>query len=324
MIKDDILVSIVMPAYNAFAYISEAICSVIEQTWDKWELIIVDDGSTDNTWQIVCAYADKDGRIQGYQQKHRGGCAARNEALGHVLGDYVLFLDADDLLDKDKITSHLREIEKHNYLSDVLTLGSCVRLLSSGECLPPSMASLYRDYRPTIGAQVEIWEKHFNSFPYSSYLIPKALVQKAGLWDEGLSRSQDSEYMARILSYADALIYIPDAVFYYRQVENSVSTRTLTDKQLSSEVLVCDKISDLILAADSSQRAKHACEVHYTDILTAWYPRNRFLVPQIQSAMYRKGLQLNFENRGKLFHLLYRFLGWRVAIRIMRLKHKII
>lgn len=324
MKNDDVLISVVMPAYNASAYIGEAIRSVLHQTWEKWELIIVDDGSTDNTLQIACACADKDGRIQVYQQDHKGGCAARNEALKHISGDYVLFLDADDLLDKDKLIAHMRVIIGQNYSSEELTFGTCIRLLTSGEYVPSSMENLCRDYQPAIDAQVEIWAEHFNSFPYSSYLIPKSLIQKVGNWDERLWRSQDSEYMARVLSEASVLRFVPEAVFYYRQVPNSVSARQLTNEQIISETIVCDKISDLILAADSSQRAKYACEVHYTDVLTAWYPQNRFIVRQMQQAMRSRRLKLNFENRGKLFHLIYRFLGWRLAIRIMRLKHKIL
>lgn len=324
MMHDDILISVVMPAYNASAYIDAAIRSVLHQTWEKWELIIVDDGSIDDTFHIAKTYSVNDERIHVYHQINQGGCAARNEALKHISGEYVLFLDADDLLDKDKLIAHMRVIIGQNYSSEEVTFGTCMRLLTSGEYVPSSMAHLCRNYQPAIDAQVAIWEEHFNSFPYSSYLIPKSLIQKVGIWDERLRRSQDSEYMARVLSQASVLRFVPEAVFYYRQVPNSVSARQLTNEQIISEAIVCDKISDLILAAESSQQAKHACEVHYTDVLTAWYPQNRFIVRQMHQAMRSRGLQLNFENRGKLFHLLYRFLGWRFATQIMRIKQRLL
>lgn len=323
MKNNDILISVIMPAYNAAAYIGEAICSVLQQTWQQWELIIVDDGSTDDTLQIVNNYSAKDNRIQVIHQSNAGVCAARNVALRYIIGDYVLFLDADDKLELNKMSSHLQEIWKYDYSSEVLTYGSCIRLLSSGKCVPSSMATLYSNYRPAISAQIAIWAKHFNSFPYSSYLVPYSLIQKVGLWDECLSRSEDSEYMARLLSEASVLRFVPEAVFYYRQVPNSLSTRQLTKEQLTSEAIVCDKIADLILAVDTSPQAKNACEVHYTDVLTAWYPQNRFLVSQMRRAMRSRGLQLNFENRGKLFHLLYHIFGWRIATRIMRFKHNL-
>lgn len=318
------LISIIMPAFNASMYIEEAILSVLQQTYEHWELIVVDDGSTDSTLHIAQSMANKDSRIKIFHQSNKGGCAARNEALKHILGDYVLYLDADDFLNKDKIRTHLQEIEEHNYQSDVVTFGACLRFLPTGKCVPSSMERLNRDYQPAIEAQITIWNRHFNSFPYSSYLIPIELIRKTGLWDEQLARSQDSEYMARVLFHASELHFIPNAYFYYRQVPDSVSSKPLSNKQLRSEVIVCDKISDLILATNSSENAKHACEVHYTDVLTAWYPQNRFLIQDICSAMRRKGLHLNFENRGKFFHLLKCFGGWRMAVRFMQLKQRIL
>ncbi len=322
MMNDSILISVVMPAYNASAYIGDAIRSVLNQTYGNWELIIVDDGSTDDTMQIADSYARKDSRISVYRQANQGGCAARNEALKHISGDYVQYLDADDMLDREKFVTHLQEIQRCHYLSDTLTFGTCIRLLASGGSVVSSMALLYADYTPALNAQVAIWDKHFNSFPYSSYLIPRVLVERVGVWNENLSRSQDSEYMARVLALATVLVHIPAAKFYYRQVEGSVSSRKISAKQLESEVVVCDTISTILLGCNhlAMDAAKHACEVHYTDVLTAWYPQNRFLVNDILSAMKVKGLCLNFENRGKTFHILHKWLGWRMAVLIMRLK----
>ena len=89
------LVSVMMPAYNAEKYIEQAIESVLTQTYSNWELIIVNDGSTDNTEKIVSQYADP--RIELIQQANAGEAAARNTALEHVRGEYLAFLDADDI-----------------------------------------------------------------------------------------------------------------------------------------------------------------------------------------------------------------------------------
>lgn len=325
MLKGGTLISVVMPAYNASAFIGEAIQSVQNQTHENWELIVVDDGSTDDTKLIAQSYAEKDNRISVYHQANQGGGAARNEALKHISGDYVQYLDADDVLDKEKFATHLKEIQRCDYLSDTLTYGTCIRLLVSGECVPSSMKQLYADYVPALEAQVAIWNGHFNSFQYSSYLIPRMLVEKAGKWNEVLYRSQDSEYMARVLAIAKSLVHIPAARFYYRQVNDSVSSRKISSKQLASEAVVCDIVSTLLLNGKIVQQpAKHACEVHYTDVLTTWYPQNRFLVKDMLFVMKAKGLHLNFENRGKTFHILNKCLGWRMAVLIMRLKNKLL
>lgn len=312
------LISIIMPAYNASAYIAEAIQSVLDQTWTNWELIIVDDGSTDNTLQIAQQFAVKDNRIQVYHQSNQGGCVARNEALKHIVGDYVQYLDADDKLHAEKLSLQVVE----NVYEDTIILGSCLRLLANGHCVESSMAKLCASYTPAIDAQVAIWNNHFNSFPYSSYLIPRAISDIVGEWNVQLKRSQDSEYMARVLALAKKLVYVPDAIFYYRQVENSVSAKPLSRLQMQSEAIVCDVIADIILAYSKSLSAIRACEIHYTDVLTAWYPKNKFVVKDMLMAMKARSLKFNFENRGRLFHILKNIFGWRAAVIITKWKSK--
>lgn len=90
------LVSIMMPAYNAEKYIGEAIESVLAQTYPHWELIIVNDGSKDGTAAVAAGYAAADSRIKLIHQENGGEAAARNTALGHISGEFLAFLDADD------------------------------------------------------------------------------------------------------------------------------------------------------------------------------------------------------------------------------------
>lgn len=96
-------VSIVMPAFNAEDYIGEAIASVLAQSIAGWELIVVDDGSTDRTGVIVQSFDDR--RITLLRQSNRGVSAARNAALDHARGEFVTFLDADDLLPSDALAT---------------------------------------------------------------------------------------------------------------------------------------------------------------------------------------------------------------------------
>ena len=96
MTGNDRLVSIIMPAFNAAEYLSEAVESVIRQTWKQWELIIINDGSTDNTGDILDNYTDP--RITIINQGNLGVGAARNVGLALASGEYVTFLDADDVL----------------------------------------------------------------------------------------------------------------------------------------------------------------------------------------------------------------------------------
>lgn len=110
------LVSIIMPSYNTAKYISAAIESILNQTYENWELIIVDDCSTDNTDEILTEYAKKDSRIRYYKnEKNSGAAVARNRALRQAKGKWVAFLDSDDLWEKDKLEKQICFMKKNNY-----------------------------------------------------------------------------------------------------------------------------------------------------------------------------------------------------------------
>lgn len=100
------LISVIMPAYNAERHVAEAIASVKAQHWTNWELIVVDDGSTDRTAEI--ANARPDPRIRLLRQENRGVSAARNAALDQAQGDCIAFLDADDLMPPESLEARVR------------------------------------------------------------------------------------------------------------------------------------------------------------------------------------------------------------------------
>ena len=108
------LVSIIMPSYNTGKFIKETISSVINQTYNNWELIIVDDCSTDNTDDVVKTI--KDNRIKYIKNKENSGAAiSRNVALREAKGKWIAFLDSDDLWKKDKLERQIKFMEKNNY-----------------------------------------------------------------------------------------------------------------------------------------------------------------------------------------------------------------
>lgn len=111
------LVSIIMPAYNAGKYIDEAVQSVFAQTWQNWELIIVNDGSTDDTVKYLNLVNDP--RIRIIHQENRGVSSARNTGLDIAKGDYITFFDADDVLPPNSIEERVRYIELNNHIDIV-------------------------------------------------------------------------------------------------------------------------------------------------------------------------------------------------------------
>jgi len=108
-------ISIIMPCFNADKHIKTAILSVLNQTYENWSLIIVDDASTDNTWDIIKKYEDDDPRIFCYQLNNNEGAAmARNYGLDHSKGEFVAFLDSDDMWKPTKLAFQLEYMLKNN------------------------------------------------------------------------------------------------------------------------------------------------------------------------------------------------------------------
>ena len=101
------LVSIITPIYNGAKYVSETIESVLKQTYPHWEMIIVDDGSKDNSAEIIREYVTKDDRIQLIQQPNGGSASARNNGIRRANGRYIALLDADDLWEPTFLESQL-------------------------------------------------------------------------------------------------------------------------------------------------------------------------------------------------------------------------
>lgn len=95
------MISVIVPAYNSEMFIGKCIDSVLEQTYSNWELIAVDDGSRDNTFGILKKYAEVDSRIRVIHQENQGPGIARNTGIAEAKGNYVVFIDSDDYIEKD-------------------------------------------------------------------------------------------------------------------------------------------------------------------------------------------------------------------------------
>lgn len=108
------LVSIITPLYNGERFVAQTIESVLAQTYTEWEMIIINDGSKDNGENVVKKYADKDARIKLYSQPNGGSSSARNNGLRRAQGEYICFLDADDIWEPIFIERQLKFLTEHN------------------------------------------------------------------------------------------------------------------------------------------------------------------------------------------------------------------
>lgn len=234
------LVSIIIPSFNREDLLSETLDSVLNQTYENWECIIVDDDSTDTTPQIGRRYAAGDRRIVFLKrpaERPKGAASCRNVGLESAKGEYIQFLDSDDLLHSAKLEFQIKCLMQN----DELSLATGKWGWFNGEkqlkdrfkfCL-----EIYRNYKKPISLLNDMGL--FNTFfPPHIYLLPKALIELAGKWNEKLSNNDDGEFFTRIILKASKILFVPEALAYYR-IDN---TNKLSE--LSSE----DKFESAILS----------------------------------------------------------------------------
>jgi len=213
------LVTVIIPTYNSSDYISETIKSVLNQTYKNFELIIIDDGSTDKTVNILQDFANKDKRINYYQISHSGRPAIPfNYGLKIAKGKYVAFLGSDDIWEKEKLVEQVHYFEKHP--KDVLvysmsvTFGDVNIFSTMFEVLPlPFRAAKTRQDLIKIG----------NTLPASSVLARLDIIKKVGYHDNDPELKLEDYHLWLKMTEFGTMGFIPRIHVYYRVHKNQFS-----------------------------------------------------------------------------------------------------
>ena len=305
------LVSVIIPGYNAAPYVRETLESVRRQSWHDLEVIVVDDGSTDGTAQIVEAFEGL--HIILIRQPNRGQTAALNAGLAHATGDFVQYLDADDLIDPDKIETQL------------------ARLANAPDCVASARWGRFYDRHENTKFEVEealscdldglrwLVESRAQGggmmFP-ALWLIPMTIVREAGPWREDLTLNNDAEYFTRVLLVAHRVLFCKDARCRYRSgISGSLSGRK-TVAHWASQEKVIELCQQRVLARDDGELARRGFSMSWQHIAYDCYPYDPALAERalararaLHSVTIRPG-------GGARFRILSRLIGWRAARRL--------
>lgn len=187
---DPTAVSVVIPAYNYAAYLEAAIGSVLRQDHQKFEIVVVDDGSTDNTAAIVAGFTDP--RIRYIHQANAGLSAARNSGIREARNEYIAFLDADDQWLPSHLSSLLAHFSKHS-ASLALVASTSLRVDALGQKFP-SRANLVKSDRVVPVADIVLKTR----FQPSSVVVRKSVFEECGYFDASLRSSEDRDMWIRI------------------------------------------------------------------------------------------------------------------------------
>lgn len=207
--NQNMLVSVVIPAYNFGHLIPFALNSLLAQTYSNWECIVIDDGSVDNTEAVVAGYRAKDSRIKYIKQQNQGPGAARNRGIEESTGDYIQFLDADDLLEPHKLEHQANEVMTNPNIDIVygLTMNFKTTEETSSEI---GELKADRIERPKISGSGKELVKTFlriTFFPSSS-LIRRKLVLNLNMLDRSLIQAEDWDLYLRAAASGATFKYV--------------------------------------------------------------------------------------------------------------------
>tara|TARA_R110002012_G_scaffold281843_2_gene471423 strand:- start:14262 stop:15212 length:951 start_codon:yes stop_codon:yes gene_type:complete len=251
-LKDLGLVSIIIPTYNRAHLIGETLDSVIAQTHENWECILVDDGSTDDTEKIVFDYINRDTRIQYHQRpdyKMKGAPSCRNYGIEKVKGDYVMWLDDDDLIAENKIESQYHLIKGRKKAVSTCPWG---RFTNNKDYYQKPYTHIYRDYNDPKMLLRDYGSGEF--FPAHSFMISRDLIFESGLWNENLRNNEDAEFFCRVLINTKEIFFSVNTFVKYRTaIGNNVSLIS-NDRKASDNVKSWKLIFDHIKKANFKAR----------------------------------------------------------------------
>jgi glycosyltransferase involved in cell wall biosynthesis len=273
------LVSILIPAYNAEKTIAYTIQSAIAQTWQRKEIIVVDDGSIDRTAEVARRYASK--QVSVVPAQNQGAAAARNHAFQLSQGDYIQWLDADDVLAPDKIERQL------GALSEV----DGRRILLSSPWAPFYHRtrrarfvhnSLCQDLSPVEWLLRKMGENlHMQT---ATWLTSRELAEAAGPWDTRLLSDDDGEYFCRVLLASEGTRYLPGTGVFYRvttttrlsHIGNSDGKKDALTHSMKLHIQYLRSLED-------SERVRTACLKYMQNWYHNFYPERPDLVAELQT-----------------------------------------
>lgn len=184
-------VSVVVPAYNVQNYIQDALISLQKQSFTNFEVLIVDDGSTDNTAEIAQCFCNQDARFKLLMKANGGLSSARNHGIYHANGDYIALLDADDCYESQKISSHIKILDQDPKVGIVYSASKAIRDDGGSTFIQLSGKPIYNNSLKSLLC------KNFVGHG-SNAIFRSSIVDEIGYFDETLKSSEDLDYWIRI------------------------------------------------------------------------------------------------------------------------------
>ncbi|QEK50327.1 glycosyltransferase family 2 protein [Pedobacter aquae] len=304
------LVSIIIPVYNSAPFLAKTIECAISQDWSNKEIIIVDDGSTDNSYLIAKQYEND--IVKVFHQSNKGGSSARNCGLQKSGGDYIQFLDADDLMPTDKISKQMKYLAPNpnsvvscKWVRFKNNITETIGVIGPHNCLKKNLNPID-------------WLICRHTILLHCWLTPRVLIKKAGLWNEKITYNDDGEYFYRVVAEASSVLYCDETIVYYR-TENKESVSSMkSEKRFKSEYLSALTYKNTLNKLTDAEIAKTAIGNFLKYLVFQMYPLYPSLIKKCKSHGEYKYANIKPYNAG-LSKIISSIFGWKLTKRIKNL-----
>jgi glycosyltransferase involved in cell wall biosynthesis len=311
------VVSIIIPVHNEEDYLADTLESALAQTWPDKEIVVVDDGSTDDSVRVARQFEGPSVTI--ISQENQGGCAARNRGLREAQGDFIQYLDADDLMEPDKIEVQMNRLAGEP--SGTVAQGKWERF--SEDSGKANLEDVHFRDKPYYGDcdgglewAVDAVRNKAMMAPHA-WLVPRDIVREVGSWNESLLINQDGEYFNRVVLAAERIAFCPEAKVYYRSGNWDSVSNQHTPKALASKYHSLECIAEQILVEEESSRTRRACAHAFQNLAHSAHPMAPEVVEQAIQRAKQLGGAPKYEPRGStLYQFFCSTLGWRRAKRL--------
>jgi glycosyltransferase involved in cell wall biosynthesis len=309
------LVSIVISAYNAEKYLATTLDSVLKQSWKDLEIIVVNDGSSDNTASIAFDYTSKGVKL--ISQENKGQDAALNKGFLNSNGKYIKFMDSDDLINPEMISN---QVEVLNGSDEFVAYGEWARFYND----QPELADFTKlDYwRDMVALDFLTSRSEGVMLQCGIMLVPRVLIERAGLWDEKLILFNDTEFFNRVLLQSKGVRFTAGAKLYYRSAQSGSISAQVSRRFFDSTFLATNLVAIQLLAVEDSYRIRNLISNTFLNQYFRMYPNFPDLIVAHEERIQFYGAGTVKPDGGKVFNMIKLIAGWKMASRIQALFYK--
>lgn len=313
------LVSVLIPLYNAEKYISETLNNCLAQTYPNIEIIIVDDGSTDNGLNIARSYASKHENIKVYEQLNSGAPRARNVAFEKSSGEFIQYLDADDLMSEDKISAQMELVNR--YGDEHIYTAKYIHFKERPGDEPYLFQKIDRSFESGLDWLIASWSGGgFGTI--MGWLTHRRFIEQAGKWDESLKKNQDGEFFCRVLILTKKVIFCEGVTVYYRRTGGSISQQF---KEVPAKAnLESYRLYEKHMEHIQHPKLKKALAYNYLFFILYYYPHFPLLLQEAEEAIKRLGFNYFSLNIPGKLGIVSKIIGSKNTIRSVYLFNKFV